>query len=410
MPTFLDHYLVYNSNNECPVIYHKWAGLFLLACAAQRRFMLNLSETAEGYFYIYPNLYITLIGTQGGRKTVAKDIALIHFAEKLFTNLTLVADVTSKEKLVKNLIENGTREAYSPKGSLEKYTPCACFIDELKDFLNINPAGMVDFLTNIFYKAGNYSVSTLAHDNQTVIRPCMNFIACECPDWIVSRLKGSIISGGFSSRMLFIYNTKAYKRVTFPSIQPIQLQARDEIIKRLKAIEPCWGEFKFSPAAKIFYHNWYQELKPPNQNDFVIGFYNRKHIHALKIAMLLQLGEDPTNLTLTPESLAEAIAVVSEIEEDMWKLTAGVGRNELAVPMVRLLEYIKRFNGLLPEKDLRMGVESELMGVDYLQIITHLQQTEQIAIITMEHEKRNRKMIYLTSMWELKENTLKRKS
>src|SRR5947207_6720036 len=93
--SFIHSYLEYNANNECPVEYHIWSALVVLAATTQRRVFLR-----HGYFDIHPNLYVTLVGKQGFRKSTAKDIARELFTST-FPNIALAASVQSREDIIK---------------------------------------------------------------------------------------------------------------------------------------------------------------------------------------------------------------------------------------------------------------------------------------------------------------------
>ena len=54
---WLTTYTEYTSEQESPALFHLWVGTSVIASAMERRCYIN-----RGYYTLYPNLYIVLIG------------------------------------------------------------------------------------------------------------------------------------------------------------------------------------------------------------------------------------------------------------------------------------------------------------------------------------------------------------
>jgi hypothetical protein len=371
MSTFLQDYVLYNSGNECPRNYHLWSGLVTLAATAGRKVLIK-----HGYFDIHPNLYVCLVGRQGFRKSTAKDIARDLFCEA-FPDYPIGASVQSREDIVKRLAGDDMERVYTDHtGAQVSWKPCAFFVNELKNFLSINPGAMIEFLTDI-YDRRKFDASTIKHGLQEIHNPCINILACETPKWITDKLKMNIISGGFSRRMIYVYETERAQKITFPMPTPEAVAARARCLEHLKKVSKMVGVFEWTQAAKDFFDKWYQGLKYPD-DEVMEGYYESKHIMLMKISMLLALSEEKPSLTLTPELLEEGIALLDIIEVNMPKLSVAAGRNELAIPQQRLLELIEKNGGMMPEKELMRKVNSDLTPMEQLSVLRHLMETEQI--------------------------------
>ena len=142
---FIADYLVYNQGNEVPRNFHIWSALATLSAVVNRKVYIR-----QGYFTHRPMLYVCLIGEQGDRKSTAKDIARDILVD-VFPNMPIAGSVTTREKITQYLGSDEAARTYmDEKGELIDYRPYNMYINELKNFLSVNPSGMIDFLTDIY--------------------------------------------------------------------------------------------------------------------------------------------------------------------------------------------------------------------------------------------------------------------
>lgn len=368
-PTFIQDYLLYNSQNECPRRYHIWAAHFLLAATVGRKVYLN-----RGYYTLYPELYTTLVGTQGNRKTTAKDIARDMFVE-VNPDSPLGANVQSREKIMELLASvDGTRQYTNELGEVVECHPMTFFINELKNFLSINPAGMIEFLTDI-YGQKYFRNSTLKHGEQVVPNPCINILACETPEWIQEKLKLRILSGGFARRMIYIYELEMGDLITFPEPTPEGLAARERCVEHLKKIKQLVGPFQWEPDAKKYFDHWYRNKQVPD-DPIMRGYYTSKHDQLLKVAMGLCLAEREPRLLITVPHLEVGLATLDSIEDNLPKLSMAAGRNELAIPQQQLLDLIEKHGGWWPEKWVLRDTSAFLNPQEQWSVVRFLVDTE----------------------------------
>ena len=369
---YLQDYLTYNKGNECPEAYHVWSALSVLSSVVSRKVWLDL-----GYFHVLCNLYTCLVGEQGGRKTVAKDIAY-DLLKEVEPTLPCSGESMTKEAITRFMAsEECTRFFTMPDGAPVEYHPFTIFITELKNFLSINIAGMLDFLTTI-YDRKFYDVITKHQGTDVLVNPYVVLLACETPDWIVSRLRESIISVGFSRRMVWVYSN-VDKRIAFPVVTPEASAAWLRVKDCLRRASQLVGEFRMDDATRSFYQLWYESQKLPD-DPLIRGYVRVKHILALKTAMLIAIGEQQ-ELLLRKEYLELAIALLESNEKDLPRLTQGAGRNVLAHPAVRLLETVEKAGGFISEKDLRRVMFAQLDNAEFYSVLQHLTTTEQLRVI-----------------------------
>jgi hypothetical protein len=367
---YLSDYLMYNSGNECPPSFHIWSGLALLSSVVSRKVFVEY-----GYFNVHPNLYVCLVAEQGSRKTSAKDIACDILIEE-FPHIPRSKSVMSKEAITQFLgSPESVRTFIDHKGILTEYHPFSLFINELKNFISINPMGMIDFLTDI-YDQKLFDVGTKNKGVDIIPNPYMVMLACETPQWIASRLKMDIISGGFARRVMFVYEVEEPIRIPFPEISPERLAAKKAVIAQLHRAEELVGPFQWTPESRKFFEEWYKKVPTP-ADALMRGYMRSKHIQLLKVCMLLAAVDD-NKLILERHHLEMGLKVLNAIEPNMERLAIGAGRNELIQPTARLLDLVKDKGGMVPEKELMKFCFRDMSPQEAQGVILHLERTDQI--------------------------------
>lgn len=352
-------------------MYHMWSALSILGMTMSRKIYVD-----HEYFQIHPTLYICLVGRQGLRKSTAKDLAKNLFLE-VFPDYPLGASVQSREKIVEQLSKDDALRVFTDEnGNTIEIKPIAFFINELKNFMSINPSGMVEFLTDI-YDTKFFAASTIKHGLQPIINPCVNILACETPNWIIEKLKMNIIAGGFSRRMIYVYVTEAPERITFPVKSDEAKRAEEWCKQHLLKINELRGPFKWEPSAKVFFDSWFRGL-PRIQDEVLEGFYEAMDVLAMKVAMLVAVSQENPKLVLTCENLKTAIAFLEEVIVNLPRLSIAAGRNELAVPQQKLLELIQANNGCMMEKDWHKFATKELNEIEYGMVKRMFRDTRQL--------------------------------
>lgn len=327
------------------------------------------------YFEIYPNLYTCLVGKQGNRKSTAKDIARDVVAE-VFPDLLMSASVMSREAICQLLgKDDAMRTFMDHTGALCEHRPFAMFINELKNFISIDPQRMVDFLTDI-YDRKIFDVGTKNQGSDFIQNPCLNLLACETPEWITARMKDKVISGGFSRRMIYIYETSERVRIPFPTIPPGGHEAWKRVKDTLVRLQTYSGPFTWTEEAREWYDSWYRGLRGPSV-PILNAFYESKHIQMLKVAMSLGLADTGERI-LTREGLELATATIDTIEPGIQELGLSVGRNELVGPTRSLLQLIKFNGGFIHEKRLQALMGTDMNPMEYKATLQHLLDTDQI--------------------------------
>ena len=372
--SFISKYLQFCKNNEAAELYHLWSCLTSLSTIVGRRVWCD-----QGYFRIYPNLYVVLVGKAGNRKTTAMAIgrSLVQAVGKVGGHIPVTADSQTKEGLVKDMADSINLSIFKlPDGTDEKMSQMFVCVPELKEFVGPGAMNMVNFLITV-WDQDRYEYKTRNKEPLCVENPYLTILACETPEWITSRLQDDIISGGFSRRVVFAYSTTPEKRITFPKVSQEQRQAFKELVLfGQKVREKAIGEIGWTDEARAFFDDWYVNklVIPPNST--LAGYYGSKQSLVMKVAMLVAISETDfiAPVLITTECIETALDFLAQIEVNLSRVFQGMGRNELSQVSTRVYDLIEAYpKRVIPEKELRAASFRDCGGNEFSEVIRHLQ-------------------------------------
>lgn len=283
-----------------------------------------------GSYEIVPNLYVVYIGPPA----VVRKSTTTSYAETLLGGIEgvhMAATAMSKSKLIEVLSEIDD-------------SSISILSSEFSNFINVSKEEMYDLLTDLFDGKIRYDYDTRLHGEEVAEKPCVNLLAATIPDWIDAQAPEHITGGGFSSRVIFIYEDERRRSQLYYDeiVDDAEIERLEAILKNdlIHISENVEGEFSHdSPATKAAMEKWYQEVAVKESGDErVAGYYNRKHVHVHKVAMLLSIAKRD-DLILTMDDFNVAKRLLSRVELKMPKALAHVGRN----PYVRFYSEITDF-------------------------------------------------------------------
>ena len=381
--SFLRNYLEWTAGTEAPENYHFWSGLAALSAIVSRRVWLDM-----GLFQIYPNLYIVLLGPPGNGKTTCMRVAKNIVRD--IGDIPFSAEAQTKESVVRYMRDNCPRTV-DIDGKVTVYTPLTIFVTELSHFFGPNSGHMIDFLTTI-YDENKYEARTKNKGDDVIEGPYITLLGCTTQDWITTYLKSDIIGGGFTRRVIFVNEPSSEdksNRIPFPTRNPGQFVAKENLIKYGQILQASKGEFKWDSTAKNFYSKWYLSRDIPKDPD-TAGYYRTKPIQVLKIAMLVALSRNPDPVLLQ-EDIEVAMALLEKTEVTLTRVFQGIGRNELNAVANKIIEFLwnspernfldkgeKKRARLIPEKVLMSTFSTDAPSRELMDIVAYLISSEKV--------------------------------
>lgn len=351
-------------NSESPMSFIRWAGLFTIASSLKRH--VWIPQKYMGGYTIYPNLFLFFVGPAGGpRKTTT-----LGFAKKLLSrnkSVNIVPKQISASDLVRFMAD-------CRDGS------CTVLSGEVSSFLNTTLDDLVDLLTDLYDNDDKFDRGTRAHGTEVVNNPSVNIFACTTPDWIAANASSHFIGGGFSSRIIFIYEEHKRSRKLYYNLDERQLtMLQSDLVDTLKHITKLAGPFSFeSQSLMDMIETWYNEELPKETHHKMEGYFNRKHLHLHKLMMLLSVSERD-DLVLTRDHFEKAKKLLGEIEEFMFRAVAYAGNNPSVGTMDKILRYVKT-NGKVRYRDIFRHFYQDVDEAELNRLLSSLQALGELSV------------------------------
>src|SRR3990167_2717416 len=305
-----------------------WAGLFSIAAAIRRKVYFP-KEAGLGVWDCYPFMYLMFVAPPGMRKTTT-----LGYSLELFDGLPdLVAgpQACSQAALSDALFK-------SPDTSLY------IIAEEFSDLLLKSGNEMYEFLTSAFDGRKKFVTSTISRGIEFIENPCINLAAGTTPIWIADNMPESAIGGGYASRVIFLYENKLRRKQLFHDNLDFEElnKLKEDLQHDLRHIsKEVAGRFAIDKDAKDFFEAWYQKAEPEKSQPKLQGYYQRKHVHILKLAMLFHLSYSD-DLLLSLHDVKMAMKILEEtIEIKLPSVFEGVGKNTYSFDMHDISRYIK---------------------------------------------------------------------
>lgn len=332
---WLREFLDITSPLESPFEYFQWAGLSTIAAVAQRKIYMESQA-----FFAFPNMYIVLVGPPGSKKSTA-----IRAGRKLLQKVPGI-NLSSDAPSVAGLMQEFTEIA----GVQKDHQSLNAFISEFGSLFENATETMTGFLTAIYDGDSDYIKRTRIGGKEHIPFPWLNLLAGTTPTWLGDNLRKSAVEGGLVARTLYIYSEEIILKNPFPKYSKEIKRVEEYLINDLAHISVQQGEFDFDGGeggdAYQWFAQWYLDRKrfPRVSDNRTAGYYVRKPIHLLKVALSVSLSKGDS-MRLSIEDLQVALAFLDRIEPGMSRAFSAVGGNVYATEIERVERLIRSSGG-----------------------------------------------------------------
>ena len=278
---WLKGYAEYTAQSDSPQVFHMWCALGTIAGAAQRKIYMPYA-----YYDVHTNMFIVLVSPPGRGKKSSAMRAAKAILKEVEPRVNFVSESGSFEGLIGSFakITNPTHQSMT------------LYSSELGSLMSTNPVGMVDFLTDIYDGNPDWGRQTVKHDLQVIKKPWLNLISGTTPKWLSERLGLIALEGGLMARTILPYSEDLILENPRPKETPAFRAVKQALIHDLSIIATLNGTFDFDGGddgeTAQWYDSWYKDRTryPAISDPRTASYYDRKHIHLLKVAMLLSLS------------------------------------------------------------------------------------------------------------------------
>lgn len=330
----------YSQYTEAPRRMHFWCGVSAIAACLRRKVWIP-----QVYFQWYPNFYIIIVAPPGiVSKSTTSGIA--YNLVKKVPGLKFGPDVATWQSLVTTFSESA--EAFELNGEFHTMSAISIESSELGNLLDPQDRRMIDAYVALWDgKQGEFKKETKHSGSDSIVNPWINLIGCTTPGWIADNFPQYMIGGGFTSRCIWLYADTKEKLVAYlEDVVPPNMKEQEEaLVADLTHISAnLAGAYKLTDEAKRWGRLWYEEHYTKQHagldKERFGGYIARKQTHMHKLAMILAASQGD-EMVIQADHLKLAHVMITDLEPEMQKVFAKIGRQDSASYTERFINYIR---------------------------------------------------------------------
>lgn len=342
-------------HTDSPDQYLIWSALSLIGATLKNKVWHEI-----GTYIVYPNQFIILVGPPGvGKGTAMALISDIIKENKLNPLVNTLSDRITAEKIIQQIaagwqVAPSFRNQQLVVGQMDHN--CLIFSSEIRVLLGASE-WMLEFLEEAWSRT-TFEYQTKNQGSASIDSMCCSLLAASVPDFLRNANKQvrMVISGGFSSRCLFIYADQPSKDLPFPKAlkkNPKSKALYDDLVADLKDIAAMHGEFIITPDARILFEDFLKKNRIAAQhddNEAIANFRARIKAHTLKVSMALSASRS-SDLIISQLDMANSIHEMQKILVTLERLFRGAGDSLDAENITRVQNLIEK-RGAVSKKEI----------------------------------------------------------
>lgn len=369
---FFKSYLKFTAGHEGSQRFHLWTAISIVAASLERKVWMD-----RGYYTLFPNLYIFLIGKSGLVKKSTTTGIGVNLLRKL-SDVKMMSERLTPASLISQL--HKSQKTFSIDGEEVQQSPLYAYASELSVFMQ-EVAGSISELLTTFYDCipndpkQPWVYDTKSQGKEEIYGPCLNILGASTKAWLKKAIPSSEMEGGFSSRIIFVVENQIPKNfVAWPKLSPELIRMRGHLEETLAHIHELSGEVKVTPAAMDAFEEFYlfhmRNVVPACADPRMAGYMGRKGDLVLKLAMVrsASLRDD---LTIEASDILWAGGKLSEIEQDMQDSFEGIGSSQASSTLFEIRNFIKS-KGSVDRVEIKRQFAKDAQGKEIDQILQDL--------------------------------------
>lgn len=327
LPNWIDGFVKYTEGKGSPLIWRKWAAIFTLAAAVERKVWIT---TAKGQ--LFPNLYVVMVGSAGSGKSLATNT--VHSFLRVLRDkgeLYLAPASITKASMIDRLNESARKVVrLTANPPILTFNSLAVVPNELGVFLPAYDNEFMSTLTDL-WDCNHYSETRRTNKISIDIPHAqLNIFSATTPSYLNGFLPEGAWDQGFMSRVICVYSGASEYTDIFAEFDHDET-LRKELDDDLASINKMCGKLTFTEEAMNAIRAWAIGGYAPVPSHPKLTHYNtRRPAQLLKLCMIAAIASGE-QYEITLDHYAEAIDWLSEAEgvmPDIFKAmkTGGDGR------------------------------------------------------------------------------------
>lgn len=331
---WLENYLAFTKNSESPTLYHLWSGITAISSCLRRKCYTDWGLRG----YVYPNLYVALVGPPGGRKGTAMKIA----KSMLPTDLSIGSDALGSTQILYKEIRDAEDSYIEFDGKEKKHKSLSVWSEEFQVFLSDKDPMLIASLTDLFDCANTWKYSTLKRGAEDLSNCWLTIIGAITPSLLQSKLSQDAVGGGLVSRIIFIVGYGPIKKKALQFLSKEAMLMKEKLTQDLEHISLLSGPFMLTNSFIKKYVHWYEDMNAEAgvDSDKFMGYNSRRALHLNKLCMILSASENDS-MEITETHFLKALAILEEAEKEMPNAFYGLGRGIHGDFYAEILDYVE---------------------------------------------------------------------
>lgn len=329
-------YQEYTAESESPRNYNFWCGVSAISTVMKRKIYFQ-----RGFFKIFPNQYIILVGPPGVGKGTAMNPAIDLVKEA--GNAHYLADRLSAEKIIDILASGFSITQATVTGGFQLGKESCATITAAEASILLTASDWMLPLLCTFWDKNEFDYQTKSGGSQLIKNLSVGLLGGCTPDYIRKLNVDSMaaVASGFTSRTIFVFANEKHKSIAWPDMTKAN-SLTDDLVEDLKYIGNLSGEMKFEPLAKALFISFYNNIKVDDfESEVIVNFKARMWSHVVKAAMVLSISEDDS-LIIKEEHISKSIQLVETVLNTLDVTFRAVGESPIAEAQDRIMRFIEK--------------------------------------------------------------------
>lgn len=381
----LESFCKFTEDTEVPAAFAVWSGMITIAAALGRDCFVDY-----GYYTLYPNMYIVLIGPSA----VAKKSTAIKFAAKMIRQVTPSINILSQKMTPEALI--GALSGLDAKEGDTMIVPAAVGVALVSEFATLVDkgafkSGMIGILTDL-YDAENFEYRTKSRGTETVKNPCLSIIGGSTLHWIKECIPLVSVGGGFTSRIVFVFSKGSGRLVPWPQMSMENKLRMADICHDLNEIAKMRGPFALTEDARKVYDKEYIDFRKHSElleDENLGGYAGRRADILIKVSMLISASSSSDRL-ITERSMSVALSILKRAEESMPGVLRVITSNEVGDIFEQIIRYMMQHKTVNKAELTRKF----LPKITAMELESMMRTLEQADIVACEHSGNQTRYVF----------------